>query len=364
MGASLYGSTQDDNPTVLYADTDGILRQRDNNQLNQFVQGTVNHLNGIVELTYYHGFRLLMQSRILCTAVAVRSIPLDASLIGIDPVRMPSDGRVSIVQSGQAGVIHYTGETTLGAGLASGQVSTMPETNLAWVEIYDALNVRVPEDRFTLDKTAGTITWDNPIDLAGFVEPLTVHWRIEELRLVTDVEFTGKVTLSRPLLRDYPAGTQFSTLLNFGDRFCYIAAFFRQTTWSSVWSDTVIGSIATGSYADHLYPIELTNSGAIPERWALVFTAATTFNLIGEQLGTIAVSQSTANDLAPINPATGVPYFRLRKEGWSAGWASGNALRFNTRGPVAPFWVTRTTQIDPDGFGADDFRIELRGDAQ
>ena len=324
--------------------------------------GTIDYQTGLTQITT-GGNGYISSETILISGVRIARTPLDASLIGIDPVRMPSDGRVAVVQAGQSVVIHHTADTELPPGLSSGLVTTLPRANLAWVEAYDSAGARIPEDRYALDGAAGTITWENPINLAGFIEPVSIRHRIEEMRLVTDVQFTGEITLARPLLRAFPEGTQVSTLIEFGDLKSRVAAFFRQATWTGVWQDTVIGNTPSGSYNDAIYPLALSNRGAIPQRWALVFTSATAFNILSEDLGVIGTGTTLA-DCEPTNPATAVPYFSLAAAGWSGGWAAGNVLRFNTAGTVSPFWLARTTQIDPEGFGDDDFRVELRGDVQ
>lgn len=324
--------------------------------------GTIDYQTGFCTLTCSTG-GFFTAEPILMSGVSVKRVPLDKNLIGVDPVRMPSDGRVPIVSAGQMVVIHHTAALELPLGLTSGQVCAMGRTNLAWIEVHDATGARIPEDRFTVNTASGNLTWANPINLAGFVEPLTARHRIEEMRLVTDVQFTGEITLARPLLRDFAAGTQVSSVLEFGDLQARQSALFRQSAWTGVWQDTVIGSTPAASYNDVAHPLALSNTGAIPQRWALVFTSAAAFNVLSEDYGQIATG-NTSSPVAPINPATGTPYFTLDPAGWSAGWAAGNVLRFNTEGILAPFWLIRTTQIDPDGFGDDDFRVELRGDIQ
>ncbi|MBK7660325.1 MAG: hypothetical protein IPJ28_14890 [Betaproteobacteria bacterium] len=91
------------------------------------------------------------------------------------------------------------------------------------------------------------------------------------------------------------------------------------------------------------------------------FTNTTAFNVIGEHVGLIATG-STATDVAPINPATGQPYFTLRATGWGGGWAAGNVLRFNTVGALFPVWVVRTIQQGPETVPNDSFTLLIRGD--
>lgn len=334
--------------------------QADGTITGQLPDGTIDYQTGMVRIRFGSSV-FYSTSPLLCTAVGIRKIPLGADLIGVDPVRMPSDGRVPLLSAGQSVVIHHTETTVLPTGLSGGQQVSLPRDQLAWVEISDALGQRVAADRYSVDLVSGVITWGNPINLAGLVEPLRARHRIEEMRLCTDVQFTGEINLAVPLTRDFPAGTQCSSILEFGDLKARISVFFRQMAWGGIWSDAPVGSSPTGSYLDAVYPVQLSNRGAVPQRWALVFTGPETFNIVGEELGLLGTGNVGA-DCAPINPATGAPYFTIKAAGWSAGWAAGNALRFNTAGTVAPIWLVRTTQISTGGPLTDDFLVELRGD--
>ena len=59
---------------------------------------------------------------------------------------------------------------------------------------------------------------------------------------------------------------------------------------------------------------------------------------------------------------TGAPYFSVKKEGWGAGWASGNVLRFNTIAATFPIWCIRTVKQSEPSQISDQFQIMLRGD--
>jgi hypothetical protein len=138
---------------------------------------------------------------------------------------------------------------------------------------------------------------------------------------------------------------------------------FDQKTWTSIWSDDPIGDATTANYNEVDYPPEVTNAGAITERWALVFTAADHFNVIGEHVGVIAEGYIT-NDLQPINAKTNKPYFKLLADGFGTGWATGNVIRFNTTGAAVPTWFLRCTLSGEETEPSDEFTIQIRGDAQ
>ncbi|MNG29102.1 hypothetical protein D3C84_1144720 [compost metagenome] len=84
--------------------------------------------------------------------------------------------------------------------------------------------------------------------------------------------------------------------------------------------------------------------------------------MVEEKLGVIA-NGNTSEDCSPINPATGVPYFTIRAAGWGTGWAAGNAVRFNTDSCLGPLWIVRTVLSGQGAVEDDQFRIQIRGDA-
>jgi hypothetical protein len=228
---------------------------------------------------------------------------------------------------------------------------------LSRVRVLDG-NGEVVTSSYTADLEAGIVTLGI---VTGLVQPITVEHRIEDMAQVSDVQISGRLAFTRQITHDYPIGSHISSALVSGDLHTYVANLFDQTTWNGIFSDALTGTAATASYNDVLAPILVSNVGAITERWAIQFTNATSFNVIGEHVGVIA-SGTTGADIAPVNPATGKPYFTLSALGWGAGWATGNVLRFNTIGALFPVWVVRTIQQGPETVTNDAFTLLIRGD--
>ncbi len=290
--------------------------------------------------------------------VAYTYLPLDADILGIDPVRLPTDGRVPIFRVGDVAVVHHT-DSVGPVNVSNGQTVDTTRTRLARVRVVGA-NGNTITAGYTADLDAGTVTFT---DVAGYSQPVTVESRIEDMALVSEVQINGQLAFTRQLTHDYPADeTIVSSALIIGDMRSRVSVMFDQATWSSVWQDVVNGSAAPASYNDTLYPIALTNSGTITERWVLHFTNTTTFNVIGENVGQIVTAATISADCAPINPATGVPYFTIDKDGWGSGWSAGNAVRFNTVGALAPVWIARTIQQGQPTAPNDSFTVLVRGD--
>lgn len=291
-------------------------------------------------------------------------IPLNADLIGLDPVRLPVDGRVPIVKVGDVVVVHNTQATQLQNPLSAGQVITLPRPGISYVELYDVNEQYVPSTKYTWNEQTQKLTMATPLDLTGFAQPLVAMHRIEDMCLVSDVQINGQITVASPVVNDYPVtGTYVSSALLFGDLRSRYFNLYDQKTWTNAWSNDLIGDSANATYNEVNYPILVTNQGAVTERWAIVFTASDYFYVMGEKLGIVATGYTT-NDCQPINPATGQPFFFIDYRGWGSGWVSGNVLRFSTEGANHDLWIARTTLQGPVAEPNDQFTIQIRGDAE
>ena len=291
------------------------------------------------------------------SAVAYAYLPLNADIIGVDTVRLPSDGRVPIFRPGNFVVVGHSARTSAQT-VSAGQTINCGRVRLSRVRVLGG-NGQIITTGYSADLEAGTVTFS---DVTGYAQPVRVEHRVEDMAMVSDVQLNGDLSLTRQLTHDYPLGSYVSSALMGGDLHARVSLLFDQATWSgNQWADAVNGSAATASFNDVLAPIEVSNDGAVTERWCIQFTNTTTFAVIGEHVGQIAVGNTTT-DLAPINPATSKPYFTLRAIGWGAGWSAGNALRFNTIGALLPVWVARTIQQGPETVTADAFTLLARGD--
>lgn len=327
-------------------------------------------------------------------AVVLSYLPLDPEELGLDPVRLPSNGKVPIIRSGYRLTLHHADTVNVGTPVA-GSTASCGRTRVARVRLLDSSGRRIPDDRFypgeyvlystlsTQDKAlfqwwqinqdgyvwwpssqdldAGIVQFADPLDLTGYTTPLTLEHTIEDSFLCTSVDISGYITINRALTHDFPADSYLSSQMFWGDTFARYANLFSQATWTGVWSQTQIGDSTTGQYNDVIYPLVVTNSGAIEEEWRITFTSTTDFVVVGQRYGQIAIG-SIATDLSPINPATSTPYFLMRYQGWGAGWAVGNTIRFYTVGPRA-FWLARTVSPGPATGDIDSIRVALRGDS-
>ena len=284
-------------------------------------------------------------------------LPVDVSLMGIDPAALPADGRVAFARPGDTCVVGvaYSGAPFVPS---NGMVYNVGNTRLSLIQVLGPDGAPVTSG-YTADLDAGTV---NFTDVTGYPATVTVVGRTEVYRQIAEVRIDGRVRLTQQVGYAFDAGAVFSTALRQGDRFARVKRVYGQYTWDKVsWADDLVGNPSVGKYDSTNRPILVTNDGAITERWALSFKTNTTFDLIGQHLGLIA-SGNVNEDFSPINPARGAPYFTLYAAGLSAGFIQGNALFIDTVGAAADIAVLRCTQPSTPAGVTDSVGFIQRGD--
>ena len=336
------------------------------------VQGTIDTSTGWCELFFTDGtdpIPVLPQSvRYHC--VIETSLPLDAGLIGLDPVRLPSDGRVPIYRIGDIVVISHKNKTDA-ATPAAGQSIALSRDHQAEITVQDSQGVDLDPAQYTTNRQTGTLTFADPLLLQdsesnNLTAPFTVVDRVEHMSVVSDAQINGELSIIAPVPWDLPAGeTTVSSAVVYGDLQARVHHFFSQKVWDNGnpnWTDERNEDNTTAQYNTINYPVQVANRGAIFGKWAIIFTSSSNFQVVEEKLGIIATGDIGSNT-APINPETGTPYFSILADGWGSGWSSGNVVRFNTDGCLAPVWICRTV-LSGQGTETDDqFTLQIRGDA-
>lgn len=288
--------------------------------------------------------------------------------VGVDSQNLSlQHGRRQIIKQNDVIVIHDT-QNLAPATYSNGSTANAGRTGLSRFRVVDANGAEVV--RFTRGIastfTAITANLDTGIltfvNVAGFVQPLTVEHRIEEMALaasLTPIAGGVRIGLNRTLSRAYPSTARVSSAYMLGDLQGRVQRGFAQTSWTGVWSDAVQGGQPSADFNQVVYPITTTNKGAVTERWYALLTNTNTFKVFGEYLGEIGTG-NTSSVFAPINPATGEPYFSIPPAGWGTGWSAGNVFRWNTVGANAPVWLLRSV-LPSTPSGDDSVTPELRG---
>lgn len=284
-------------------------------------------------------------------------LPVDPQILGLDPVRLPQDGRVPIFKKGRLAMIGHNDKEAPDV-YSNSQIVQLSRDRISHVWLIGDDGELITEgwaaDEADLD--AGEV---RIIDVDGWSQPVTIEHRIQDLAQITDVQIDGTLAINIPLGHDYPAGSEVSSVLLFGQKFARALPVFSQQTWDAVsWHDSTQGNPAAGAYNEAAFPIEVTNAGALTERWAIRFRAnSTEFDLFGEHVGQIA-SGSINSDFEPVNPFDGTKkLFTLRAAGWGGGWVQGNVLFFQTIGAMMPMACIRTVQ--PGQATSTDYAFDL-----
>jgi hypothetical protein len=207
------------------------------------------------------------------------------------------------------------------------------------------------------------VTLDN---VTGLSQPLTVIDVIENIRIVSDAQVNGKVTLSQPLDQAFPlTGSYVSNAIPHEDIYAKVGNIFDQSSWDAItWLGYQSGNGATSTLNTATYPIVVNNHDAITERWAVRFVSSTLVDVYGEHTGLVLDNVPINADIAPTNPLTGNPYFTIPTAAFGGGWASGNTIFFETTGAFVPIWVLESvgqgaaTDTSADAL---QFRYALRG---
>ena len=295
------------------------------------------------------------------SAVSFIYLPVDVSLMGIDPAALPADGRVAFARPGDTCVVGVTHSAPAFAPM-QGQTYSVGHQRLSFVQVVNASTGAEIPTGYTHDLDAGTVTFT---DLTDYPAQVRVVGRTEVYRQIAEVRIDGRIKLTQPIGYAFDTDAVLSTALRQGDRFARVSRVYDQKSWNgTAWLDgldTTTGE-ATATYNKDGVPIEVQNLGAITERWALrIRSDGSTFDLIGQHLGQIA-SGSINADFAPINTASGAPYLTVRASGWGSGWVAGNVLFVDTIGAEAPIALVRCTQPGSPAGIDDSCWLVQRGD--
>lgn len=292
---------------------------------------------------------MVLAESLIYNAVAATYLPPDSALLGLDAARLPPDGKALIYRTGMLALIHHTASIAKNTLLAA-EVIDCGRQRLYRVVIEDANGLRLMPDLYTVNRELGLVTMADPLVLSEYEAPFAVRHAVADLQRIRETDINGTLTFLKQCSHDYPATDSYASgMLFIGTLQARYTNMFAQSSWSGEWSDTLIGDAPLADFSGAIYPIEITNAGAYPDRILVRFIGSTEFQVIGEQLGFIGVGDINT-DCAPVNPLTSQPYFTIPYQGWGGGWATGNCLRFNIVGACYPVDCVRAVQpSDPTG---------------
>lgn len=176
----------------------------------------------------------------------------------------------------------------------------------------------------------------------------------EEWHTVSAVTYdsdTIRLELATPLANAYAIG---NTL---------VSSVISLASVAGLWNAFTVNS-ASGNYdTTTMGNLVAHNKGAIEQDWTLTFIGPEDFMVSGNLLGPLPAPGSLHADYAPINPATGTPYFTLRAVSWSGNFSANDTLTFHTSPAAIPLWYRR--RVPPGTFSlANDFAsVALQGES-
>lgn len=104
--------------------------------------------------------------------------------------------------------------------------------------------------------------------------------------------------------------------------------------------DSVVVVSTSGTLDTGAFPIAMDNRGAVFERWTLTFNSGTTFDVVGDSLGSMG-SGSRSSEFALTNADFSTPYFTIPVAAWGGTYVSGDTVDFITYPASTPIWLKR-----------------------
>lgn len=164
----------------------------------------------------------------------------------------------------------------------------------------------------------------DPTDITGHVEFKTltnVAWNGDEATLTFDTGAKYAYASSR-VLSGATIKTRIASCLSYGN---------------VLGSLTVTDKVsAAGTY--DATKVTVDSIAGITQTFTFTFDSATTFNVAGDTLGSLAAG-STSSNYAPQNGDYSRPYLTVAPSFWTGTWASGNSVKINTNPCAMPIWV-------------------------
>lgn len=270
----------------------------------------------------------------------IKNSAAQADWYGFDATQLRNNGNVNIFHINNV-ISIANSQRTNKATLASAEVvSVLADAD--FIDIMDSTGASLyspTNDNYSYDKVTGDITM--AAGVGNFTEPFVITAVQSERALVSGM-IGHQLQLLTPLSRSYPTGSSVSSVFLLGD----LQAASKDERTSSYWADDFDvnkdgnAGNASGNINTTQYPIELSNAGAIKQKWAIVFTSSTAFKVIGNTVGIIYQGDISV-DLAPTNHRVAAPFFIIRKQAFGAGLDPGEAFLFETTAGSKPIMLSR-----------------------
>lgn len=242
-------------------------------------------------------------------------------------------GTQTDTQANITGTEQVYGAGQLHADVASGATSIQVMTEGASLDYFkDGMTVRI-SDKPTVNSATGNteyVTINGAPTYSGDV---------------------ATITLASPLANSYAAAsTRVASVIESGD----VKASYTGFTVTSA------GSLI---YDDSTYPILLDHIATVRQDWTLSFTSSTTFDIIGDELGTVGTG-NTSSTTAPVNTDYGKPYFTLDSAGFSGTAQIGDTITFTTDPASIPVWYKNVVPAGASSLSGNKVIVAIDGESE
>ena len=138
------------------------------------IQGHIDTSIGWADIRFTDGGSLdkqpitIIPQSVRYNTIVETSLPLDAELIGLDPVRLPPDGKVPIYRQGDIVVISHTANAPFidnNGTPTAGQTINLARDHQAAILVEDSNGIELDSAQYTTDRSAGTLTMADPLSL-------------------------------------------------------------------------------------------------------------------------------------------------------------------------------------------------------
>lgn len=156
---------------------------------------------------------------------------------------------------------------------------------------------------------------------------------IDGAPVVADTQLT--LTIAGQLANDYTtaAASRVASVIDYG-----------------IIEGSVDNWVESGSftYDEVTYPVLVDSIGGREQTWTLTFGTGGAFTVSGDTIGGVGAG-TTGSNFAPVNTATGKPYFTLYAAGHGGTPAPGDTIVWQTHPPVAPWYAKRVLPAGATG---------------
>jgi len=105
------------------------------------------------------------------------------------------------------------------------------------------------------------------------------------------------------------------------------------------------------------------HKGAVAEHWTLTFHSEAGFTVTGQITGMLPLPGSISADYAPLNPATGTPYFTIKALAWGGAFQANDTVTFSTHPAAIAIWYRRQVPAGTFSLANDYCSLAIHGES-